>query len=85
MLEILNENGCHRYCPEMGDKTPTGCIFEASLSHDGKHWFLYPLNGCNIELKGRGIKKMDDDYMVTCNAFDKLSQIYPMREKEYLD
>ena len=85
MLELLNENGCHRYCPEMGDKTPTGCLFEASLSHNGKHWFLHPLNGCNIELKGRGITRIDDKYMVTCKAFEKLNQIYPMREKEYLD
>lgn len=84
MLEILNENGLHNYCPEMGEKTPGGCIFKARLSFYGKHWYLESLNGQT--LKGRGIvDEGNGEYRVTMAAFEKICKEYPVKQECFLD
>ena len=85
MMELLRENGIHSYWPEMGDKTPDGCVFEAQMSYYGaSHWHLRSLTGQT--LKGRGIK--DDGngwYTVTALAFEKIKKEYPIRKEHLLD
>lgn len=84
MLEILNGNGLHHYCPEMGEKTPGGCVFEANLGFYGKHWYLKSLNGQT--LKGRGIvDEGNGKYRVTMAAFERVCKEYPVKQKLLLD
>lgn len=85
MSELLQENGLRNYHPEMGDKTPNGCAFEAQMSFYGaSHWHLKSLNGQT--LKGRGIK--DDGngwFTVTARAFEKICSEYPVKQEIFLD
>lgn len=84
MLEILKDNGFYGYCPELGQKAVTGCVFEAHLAWDGRHYWVESLNGQTI--RGRGIEDHGNgEYLVTRRAFAKLKKEYPIRWKEYLD
>lgn len=90
--------GLHGYYPEMGDKKPV-CQMEASLSHNGKHYFIdTPLvlsPGRGIEYLGtyrpqdltpQGQRKVGwGKYKVTCNAFEKLKREYSVSYQMLLD
>lgn len=84
MLEILSDNGLHNYHPELGEKKPSGCVFEARLGFYGKHWYLKSLNGQT--LKGRGVvDEGDGKYRVTMAAFEKICKEYPVKQELFLD
>lgn len=89
--------GTYCYTPEMGQSRPD-CQMEASLSFDGKHYFVET----PFELKGRGIsfvKKFDgkelsksgqykagwNEYQVTKLAYSKLKERYTISMECYLD
>lgn len=72
--------GTYIYHPEMGEKKPE-CQIEATLAWYGKHYFLKT----DLELKGRGIRKLEDDYIVTKKAFEKLESQYSISICSYLD
>lgn len=92
----IDEPGVYCYTPEMGQSKPD-CQIEASLSHYGKHYFLYT----PLELKGRGIVKEEREpswepgsrkalehwmcYRVTTRAFEKLKTQYPISMERLLD
>ena len=77
--------GVYIYTPEMGQGKPD-CEIYASLSHDGRHEYLYT----DITLHGRGIKFIDEKagekrYRVTSLAFSKLEKQYTIGRKVHLD
>ena len=88
------------YHPEMGEAKPEAQI-EASMSHYGKHYFLYT----PLTLKpGRGIEHLGvykasdlapvpaaqrkvgcNKYMVTCKAFDRICAEHAVSYEMLLD
>lgn len=77
--------GVHIHFPEMKERKVNAQI-EASLSHYGKHYFIYTA----LELKGRGIKPSEtsrplNSYKVTLAAFEKLKEQYSISMERYLD
>jgi hypothetical protein len=83
------------YYPEMGEKKPAGQI-EASLSHDGKHYFVYT----PLTLSGRGVDFLGTEtaetlipgsyrvgwhrYKVTLRAFDVICKQYSVTSEALL-
>lgn len=92
MAKVLNfpaeriAKGVHTYYPEMRERKVEAQI-EASLSHYGKHYYLYT----RLELKGRGITPSDTSrkglncYKATCNAFARLKEQYSISMERLLD
>lgn len=84
--ETVAGPGSYSYTPEMGQEKPD-CQIEASLSHYGKHYYLYT----NLELKGRGITREQDHpdgrhcYCVTTRAYRLLEEKYSISRASYLD
>ena len=87
----------HCYWPEMGDNVPTQTIkkqynhltsisqapikISAQIGHYGG-WYVKT----KIELKGRGIRKLDEDtYKLTSLAFEKLRKQHEIKMECYLD
>lgn len=84
---VTEEGGQSGFCgfyPEMGEAKPVAHM-EASLSHYGRHYFVYT----PLELKGRGIEAQGkfngipgsrkngwNVYKVTLKAMDKLEAQY---------
>lgn len=63
-------------------EAPADCDFELSIGHYGDN-YLTPLK--NIEIKGRGIKKLDGWYRVTDLALEKLEKQYKIRYEMMFD
>lgn len=59
--------GVHVYCSEMGEREPQTPI-KARLGHYGTHYYLTT----QLELKGRGIKKLDDNKYQVNNPMSKV-------------
>lgn len=69
------EVGINAYQYETQEE-PRGCDFKLEIGHNGSN-YLIPQKS-KIELKGRGIKKIDnsDWYRVTDLALEKLEKVY---------
>lgn len=83
--KIADKPGLYYYHPEMGEPEPIGCQMSASLSHNGRHYYITSV----IELKGRGITFMGKyknsfEYRCTTNAYEKLQTLYAIKVKSLL-
>lgn len=83
--KIADKPGLYYYHPEMGEPEPIGCQMSASLSHNGRHYYITSV----IELKGRGITLIEKnekffEYRCTDNAYEKLQKLYSIKVKSLL-
>lgn len=83
--KIADKPGLYYYYPEMGEPEPIGCQMSASLSHNGRHYYITS----SIELKGRGITLIEKnekffEYRCTDNAYEKLQKLYSIKVKSFL-
>lgn len=64
-------------------EAPADCDFELSIGHYGDN-YLTPLKD-NLEIKGRGIRKLDERYRVTDLALEKLKKQYKISYEMMFD
>lgn len=64
-------------------EAPTGCDFKLSIGYYGDN-YLTPLKS-DLEIKGRGIKKLDGWYRVTDLALEKLEKQYKISYEMMFD